>query len=298
MSFETSIIEVGGRTGEPEEKGTPGKGTPGKGTPGKGTVVIDAWSTEDDRPVKYYQLNCLVHQAADGGAKHIVIKNVLGQRFICAGMEHKDVKVDIHGTPGNDLGVFMAGPTIEVFGSAEDQAGNTMNSGTIIVHGNAWDVTGLAARDGRIFVKGNGGYRIGIHMKEYEHYRPIVVYGGAVKEFFGEYMAGGILVALGLRIDDGNVTDVPAREVVRGSLGSGIHGGAIYVRGEVPEHYLGVSASIAPFEKEDRGTLTPILEEFCDLFDLDIEHIWKRDFTKITPASSRPFGGYYNPRSV
>jgi glutamate synthase domain-containing protein 3 len=261
-------------------------------------IVIDAWSTEKDRPLRYFTLNRMIHQAADDGYKNIVVKNVFGQRFICAGMEHKDLKVDIHGTPGNDLGVFMDGPTIEVHGSAEDQAGNTLNSGEIIVHGNAWDVTGLAARSGKIFVKGNGGYRIGIHMKEYKELRPIVVYGGAVKEFFGEYMAGGVLVALGMRCDNGSTVDMPAKEVVRGSIGTGIHGGVIYVRGDVPEHYLGVSATIQPFTEDDRALLTPIFEEFCGHFDVDIERIWDRKLTKIAPSSSRPYGAYYNPRSV
>jgi glutamate synthase domain-containing protein 3 len=276
------------RTVEPDESALP-----------DGAVLVNAWSTEENRPLKFYDLNARLHQVADEGHRHIVIVNALGQRFICAGMEHKGVKVDIYGTPGNDLGVFMDGPIIEVFGSAEDQAGNTMNSGKIIIHGNAWDVTGLAARDGSIFVKGHGGYRIGIHMKQYEDYRPEVVYGGAVKEFFGEYMAGGILVALGMEIDEeGNAKDMPADRIVRGSLGSGIHGGAIYVRGDVPDHYLGVAASILPFEEEDRNTLQPIFEEFCGHFDVDIDRIWERDFTKVAAASSRPYGGYYNPRSV
>jgi len=163
------------RTVEPDESTLP-----------DGAVLVNAWSTVENRPLKFSDLNARIHQVADEGHRHIVVVNVLGQRFICAGMEHKGVKVDIYGTPGNDLGVFMDGPIIEVFGSAEDQAGNTMNSGKIIIHGNAWDVTGLAARDGSIFVKGHGGYRIGIHMKQYEHYRPELVYGGAVKEFFGE----------------------------------------------------------------------------------------------------------------
>jgi glutamate synthase domain-containing protein 3 len=234
-----------------------------------GALLINAWSAETNKPLHFYDLNAKIHAAADAGHKHIVLINVLGQRFICAGMEHEDVKVDIYGTPGNDLGVFMDGPTIEVFGSAEDQAGNTLNSGRIVIHGNAWDVTGLAARDGTILVRGNGGYRIGIHMKEYEDYRPVLVYGGAVKEFFGEYMAGGVLVALGMDLEDDRMEDLPAGKVVRGSLGSGIHGGAIYVRGDVPDHYLGVAASKQSFEDEDRATLEPILEDFCSTFEVE-----------------------------
>jgi glutamate synthase domain-containing protein 3 len=260
-------------------------------------ITIDALD-KDRKPLRYWVLNEKIHNAADEGFKHIIVKNVLGQRFIADCMEHDDLKIDIHGTPGNDLGVFMSGPKIEVFGSCEDQTGNTMNSGTIIVHGNAWDVTGLAARGGKIFVRGDGGYRIGIHMKEYLNQRPILVYGGCVKEFFGEYMAGGILVTLGLKINNGKVEDVPSKDVIRGSLGSGIHGGVIYVRGDVSEHHLGVSATIQPFTEEDKKLLTPILKEFCGYFKVPIKKIWEREIVKIAPSSSRPYGAYYNPRSV
>lgn len=263
----------------------------------KKEITIEALDKEG-KPLGYKELNETIHNAADSGYKHIIIKDVLGQRFIADCMEHKDLKIDIHGTPGNDLGVFLSGPTIEVFGSCEDQTGNTMNAGTIIVHGNAWDVTGLAARNGKIFVKGNGGYRIGIHMKEYQDQRPVVVYGGQVKEFFGEYMAGGVLVALGMKFDNGKITDVPENEVVLGSVGSGIHGGAIYVRGKIPEYHLGVAANIQKFSENDTKLLTPILKEFCKYFAVPIDKVWEREFTKIAPASSRPYGSYYNPRTV
>lgn len=264
---------------------------------GKKTVTINALG-KDKKPLRYWVLNQQIHEAADNGTRHIVLKNVLGQRFIADAMEHSDLKIDIHGTPGNDLGVFMSGPVIEVFGNCEDQTGNTMNAGTIIVHGNAWDVTGLAARGGKIFVRGNGGYRIGIHMKEYKEDRPVVVYGGCVKEFFGEYMAGGILVALGLDFSNGKVKDVDSREIVRGSLASGIHGGVVYVRGKVDKHHLGVGATIQPFTEEDRTQLAPIIEEFCRHFDVPEDRIWERGMTKIAPSSSRPYGAYYNPNSV
>jgi glutamate synthase domain-containing protein 3 len=196
----------------------------------------------------------------------------------------------------------MDGPTIEVHGNCEDQTGNTINSGTIIVHGNAWDVTGLAARGGKIFVRGDGGYRIGIHMKAYLDMMPIIVYGGKVKEFFGEYMAGGILVALGMKIENGNpktiVNDVNPKQVIKGSLGTGIHGGKIYVRGEVPENYLGVGATMEAIGNEDEKLLEPILSEFCTHFKVPLEKVWEKDLVKIVPASARPYGAYYNYRSV
>jgi glutamate synthase domain-containing protein 3 len=117
-------------------------------------------------------------------------------------------------------------------------------------------------------------------------------------------MAGGVLVALGMDIANGNgnphnkVSDLKINEVVKGSLGTGIHGGAIYIRGEVPRQLLGVGATVESIETEDKKLLEPILNEFCHHFKVPYERIWKRNFSKVTPASSRPFGSYYNYRSV
>ncbi|MGD8717537.1 MAG: hypothetical protein PVH29_01830 [Candidatus Zixiibacteriota bacterium] len=243
-------------------------------------------------PKLYKPLNEEIHRAAAEGYDVIRVTDVHGQRFIGAGLQG-DIRLEIHGTPGNDLGVFMDGPTIEVFGSAEDQAGNTMNSGRIIIHGNAWDVTGLAARGGSIFVKGDGGYRIGIHMKEFRRHRPVVVYGGRVREFFGEYMAGGVLVALGMDLHEGNALHSADREIAGPSLGTGIHGGVIYLRGDVPDYYLGVGALRREFDEGDRKILEPLLREFGEHFDVSEEELWAVPFTKIVPASGRPFAAYY-----
>ncbi len=98
---------------------------------------IDA--LENDTPLRYVELNRRIHLGLSEGYKHIVLRNVCGQRFIAAGVQG-NIKMDIYGSPGNDLGVFMDGPEITVFGNAEDQTGNTMSNGTVIVHGNAWDV--------------------------------------------------------------------------------------------------------------------------------------------------------------
>jgi len=253
-------------------------------------ITLDAF--REGKPLTYRALNELIHNAHDQGYTTINIKNVFGQRFICAGMEGP-CTVNIYGTPGNDLGVFMEGPTINVFGSAEDQAGNTMNAGKIIIHGNAWDVTGLAARGGSIFVKGNGGYRIGIHMKEYKNKRPAIVYGGVVKEFFGEYMAGGALVVLGLEEKEGKWMNNTALPIVKGSLGTGIHGGIILVRGEVNPELLGVGATIQELCTKDMVILKRLIKEFCKYFGVSEELVFKKEFTKIAAGSSRPFAHFY-----
>lgn len=51
-------------------------------------------------------------------------------------------KLEIHGTPGNDMACFMVAGTIEVFGNSQDQIGNTMNDGLIVVHGRCGDAAG------------------------------------------------------------------------------------------------------------------------------------------------------------
>jgi len=252
-------------------------------------VTIDA--TNNGNLLGYRELNEYIHGAHEDGAEIINVTNVYGQRFICAGMEGK-CTVNIFGTPGNDLGVFMEGPTINVYGSAEDQVGNTMNAGKIIVHGNAWDVTGLAARGGSVFVRGNGGYRIGIHMKEYKNKRPVIVYGGTVKEYFGEYMAGGMLVALGLENRNGSWKNNTDQPLVRRSLGTGIHGGAIFLRGDVSPDCLGVGAQVTDMTPKDQRNLDKIIKEFCGHFNAPSDLIREKRFTKIEAGSARPFAHF------
>ena len=73
-----------------------------------------------------------------------------------------------------------------------------MNDGEIVVHGHAGDLTGHSMRGGKIFVKDYVGYRVGIHMKEYQRKIPTIVIGETAGDFLAEYMAGGVIVILGL----------------------------------------------------------------------------------------------------
>jgi glutamate synthase domain-containing protein 3 len=168
--------------------------------------------------------------------------------------------------------------------------GNTMNSGKIIVHGNAWDVTGFSARGGAMFIKGSSGYRVGIHMKEYGERRPTLVIGGTAKDYLGEYMAGGTVLVLGLGSER-------APSPVGINIGAGIHGGRIFVRGYVSSQQLGAGAIIADMTEEDVLEVDSLISEFCRHFKIDIERDWNA-FTKIVPASSRPFSGKYDKTNI
>ncbi|MCE5296849.1 MAG: hypothetical protein LLG16_07085 [Euryarchaeota archaeon] len=254
----------------------------------EGVVTIDA--DRDGAPIHFKELNAAIREAMEGGASKIVLLNVTGQRYIASTASRDDLYIEIHGTPGNDLAAFLDGPTIEVFGNAQDMMGNTMNSGKIIVHGNAWDVTGLAARGGMMFIKGSSGYRVGIHMKEYGQTRPTLVIGGTAKDYLGEYMAGGTVLVLGLGSES-------VASPVGINIGAGIHGGRIFVRGHVSSEQLGAGAIIADMTEEDISEVDPLISEFSRHFEVDIKRDW-RMFTKIVPASSRPFSGKYDKTNI
>ena len=198
----------------------------------------------DASGLAYKRLNEMIRQAAADGVREFEITNVNGQRYLADGLEG-DLSFVVRGVPGQDLGAFMRGPNIRVLGNAQDGVGNTMDHGRIAVHGLAGDVLGYAMRGGRILVRSDVGYRVGIHMKAFEDKRPAIVIGGKAGDFLGEYMAGGIILLLGLF---SGKRDAP---IAGRSLGTGMHGGVIYVRGEVESSQLGPGLAAAPVDEED-----------------------------------------------
>jgi glutamate synthase domain-containing protein 3 len=237
----------------------------------------------DARDLDYTRLNQLIRAAVAGGEKEIEVEHVLGQRFIADGLKG-DVTITLHGVAGGDLGMFMSGPTCILHGNAEHAPGNTMDAGMIVIHGSGGDAVAHSMRGGKIFVRDDIGYRGGIHMKEYDEKRPILVVGGSSRAFLGEYMAGGLIVVLGLR-------GVPA--VAERGIGSGIHGGEIFIRGEVPPHLLGVGATMKPAGDKDMERIAPCIREFARHFGRDADQLMGDEYVRISPASSRPFANKY-----
>ena len=238
----------------------------------------------DATNLHYTPLNQQIRAAVASGTKEIIIDNVLGQRFIADGLKGDDVTITVNGVPGGDLAMFMSGPTIIVHGNADHAPGNTMDKGKVIIHGSAGDAVAHSMRGGRVYVRDNIGYRGGIHMKQYKEKRPIVVVGGAARAFLGEYMAGGILLVLGLK----GTTPISERGV-----GSGIHGGEIYVRGPVDPQYLGVGTRQAPVTDEQRAMIRPIIEDFAKVFGIDEKPLLADEYTRIAAVSARPFASKY-----
>jgi glutamate synthase domain-containing protein 3 len=237
----------------------------------------------DARDLDYTRLNQLLRAAVAEGEEEIEVVNVLGQRFIADGLKGA-VTITIHGVAGGDLGMFMSGPTCILHGNAEHAPGNTMDAGMIVIHGSGGDAVAHSMRGGKIFVRDDIGYRGGIHMKEYDSKRPILVVGGSSRAFLGEYMAGGLIIVLGLR-------GAPA--VAERGIGSGIHGGEIVIRGEVPPHLLGVGATMKPAGGDDLERIAPCIREFARHFGKDPGPLLEDAYTRISPASSRPFANKY-----
>jgi glutamate synthase domain-containing protein 3 len=239
----------------------------------------------DASGVYYKELNSRLREAASNGARKIELHNVQGQRYIGTDLD-KPVEIEIFGTPGNDLGAFMNGPRIIVHGNAQDGCGNTMNEGEIIVHGHAGDITGLSARGGRIFIREDVGYRAGIHMKEYQGKKPALVIGGTAQDFLGEYMAGGVLIILGLNLSQGEHHKA-------NFIGTGMHGGAIYLRGNIEDYQLGKEVGVAELGENDHRILQQLVGEFAAHFGGKTEAILKHKFIKLFPRWLRPYGRLY-----
>jgi glutamate synthase domain-containing protein 3 len=242
--------------------------------------VIDAES------LTFKELNELVYHAAMiDKVDYLKLINVNGQRYIGTGLKDVKLKIDVVGTPGQDLAAFMRGPTIEVFGNAQDGVGNTMDDGNVIIHGNIGDIAGYGMRGGEILAKVNGGYRIGIHMKEYQNKKPVIVIGGAVGDFCGEYMAGGTIIVLGMTCQDGS----SAGEWI----GTGMHGGKIFIRGTITRDQLGVGTKMSVAQEKDMKEIEFAFQKFSTHFGVPLKDILENEFSVVEPISHRPFARLY-----
>lgn len=244
-----------------------------------GRVEIDA------RSLRFQELNAIVKRAAVEGANSIELRNVYGQRYIGTGV-HGAVHIEIEGIPGNDLGAFMDGPQIVVRSNAQDGIGNTMNGGSIVVHGRAGDIVAMGMRGGKIFIRDSVGYRAAIHMKEYRNRKPLLVIGETTQDFLGEYMAGGIVIVLGLGKRE------PLLHTAK-HIGTGMHGGVIYIRGDVDDYNLGGGVSRETLDERDRELLHKYVAEFTEHFGGDADKIMEGGFQKLVPKSYRPFEDVY-----
>jgi Glutamate synthase domain 3 len=228
--------------------------------------------------IDFRELNAQIKSAKG----NVQIEDCCGQRFIGCGLNSKSITIE--GTPGNALGAYLDGAVIKVNGNAQDAVGDTMNDGKIVVYGNAGDALGYAMRGGGIFVRGNAGYRTGIHMKQYMDKKPAIVVGGSVGSFLGEYLAGGLIVVLGIGIN---------RVPVGNFTGTGMHGGKIFIRTDKEITGLPAQVTADVASHEDLFEIEHLIFEFSAYFGMDAEKLMKDRYYVLSPDAKNPYKQLY-----
>lgn len=239
----------------------------------------------DAANVPYRELNTRLRNAVAGGTQKMIVRSVHGQRYVGTNLG-RPVEVEIHGTPGNELGAFMDGPQIIVRGNVPDDCGNAMNNGEIVIHGHAGHNLGLSARGGKIFVRDGVGRRAGSHMKAFKEQKPLMVIGGTAEDDLGEYLAGGTLIVLGL-------TQKEDQPHGTRTIGNGMHGGVIYIRGTVEDCQLSKEIGRIELDQNDLLELQQHVKEFAGHFGHDVDEIMRVKFTKLLPLHIRTNGRVY-----
>ncbi len=123
-------------------------------------------------------------------------------------------------------------------------------------------------------------------LKEYQDKRPALVIGGSAQDCLGEYMAGGVLILLGLNLGEGEHHKAKF-------IGTGMHGGVIYLRGSVEDYQLGKEVGVAELDENDRPILEQFVGKFAAHFSYKVEAILSRKFVKLFPRWLRPYGTLY-----
>ena len=191
----------------------------------------------------YKQVNEQIRAAQDS---EITVENVIGQRYIGCGST--DRKITVHGTAGHGLGQYL---------------------------------NGYAMRGGKIYIKGDCGYRAGIHMKAYQQHFPVMVVGGKAGSFLGEYLAGGLILVLGI----GQNGAYP----VNNFCGTGMHGGKIVLRCDKAPTDLPRQVLVSEVSADDMTEFAPYIKEYAQLFGADAENLLSQKYFVLTP---NPEAGY------
>ena len=212
------------------------------------------------------------------------LSGCLGERYIGCGM--KEGVLHVEGTPGNALACYLDGGTILVDGNAQDAVADTMNAGLLAVRGSAGDALAYGMRGGRVYILGDAGYRAGVHMKAYEENRSTLVVGGRTGSFLGEYLAGGLIVVLGLGYEGEDVTGF--------FCGNGMYAGTIYLRtAKAPVNLSDKLVLRHVDEKEREAVLRPVVTDFASTFSLDVEECLSGDFIAIEADKSKTYSQLY-----
>ena len=72
-----------------------------------------------------------------------------------------------------------------------------------------------------------------------------------------------------------------------------MHGGTIYIRGDITAHKLGKEVKKMALNDKDISILERYIDNYCRYFSQDRKNIKTEDFMKLIPFSHRPYGKLY-----
>jgi glutamate synthase domain-containing protein 3 len=121
-------------------------------------------------------------------------------------------------------------------------------------------------------------------MKEYQDKKPTIVVGGSAGSFLGEYLAGGLIIVLGLDTDQFPVGYF---------TGAGMHGGEIFIRSSKAPKNLPKQVSVNIADESDKDRIRNVLTEFSQLFGRTMDEIFDKTFYRLTPNAKNPYKQLY-----
>jgi len=121
-------------------------------------------------------------------------------------------------------------------------------------------------------------------MKEYKEKKPVIVIGGKAGSFLGEYLAGGLIVVLGI-----GCKDVP----VWYFAGTGMHGGKIFIRTDKELSGLPEQVTEKVADEGEIQEIAPYIVEFAGFFGMDAQRLMKDRFYVLNPNAKNPYNQLY-----
>ena len=73
-----------------------------------------------------------------------------------------------------------------------------------------------------------------------------------------------------------------------------MHAISIFIRGDFNRYQLRIGVVMVEPDSSYLEKLEIYVREFCSRFNLDLDRLMDRDFTKLMPQSSRPYGKLYS----
>jgi glutamate synthase domain-containing protein 3 len=269
---------------------------------------------------------------ADAGLR-VKLTGVCGQRYIACGLRssvHIDIEgvpgndlaafaegptVTVFGNCQDATANTMSSGLIVVHGSAGDVLGYAMRGGEVFVRDNVGYRVGIHMKSYQdmvpvIVVGGRSGDFLGEYMAggvilvlgrppsagrtQARGFSPLAL-SGTCREGSSDPSAGPPPLS-GARSPSAvrsSAHPLSCSSPVGEQVGTGMHGGAIYVRGPVDKAQLGQEVERRAMEASDEALVTKLMERYQAYFHTDDIAPDLSQFTKLVPASHRPYGRLY-----